>query len=209
MKNLIFAVLALLLSACANLSKKDCETRNWYAQGEADGLAGETRNALTESSKACSKHGVLVDAESYNKGYEKGLASFCTYKNGQQYGRHGKYYHGSCPKKLEAEFLKGYNLGKRELEIERKEIQLEQRKQELDKQEAKLKSRQEILASLNTKECTSSSDCTIRESCSLGKCKKSGAKCSFDSDCEKRGRCSFQTVCVGANCDSLNLCKYD
>ncbi|OFZ28562.1 MAG: hypothetical protein A2622_05575 [Bdellovibrionales bacterium RIFCSPHIGHO2_01_FULL_40_29] len=209
MKSIFFILAVVIVSSCTTLSKKDCQTINWYEWGKSDALKGKTSMVFTDYTKTCSKHGIALDKDNYIKGRVEGLKNFCTYKNGEQFAHKGETYRSVCPQQWEPEFLKGYQLGKRNYELEQKERELELRKQDLEEQEAKLRSRQAILSSLKTKQCNLSSDCTIDDNCSLGKCKKSGAKCSFDSDCEIEGRCSLETVCAEGDCDTVNICKYD
>jgi hypothetical protein len=209
MKSIFLILIAVVVSSCTTLSKEDCQTMNWDERGKSDALKGKTSKVFADYSQTCNKHGVAVNPDEYAKGRDRGLRLFCTYENGQQFGREGKSYNKVCPQNLEIEFLKGYHIGKREYEIEQKEKVLERRKQELEKKEAKLKSRQAILSRHNTKECTFNSDCTIRGDCFFGKCERSGAKCTFDSDCELIGRCSLETICAGGDCDTINICKYD
>ncbi|MCB0363296.1 MAG: DUF2799 domain-containing protein [Bdellovibrionales bacterium] len=182
---------------------------DWQEQGKEDALKGESSGVLAEYTKACNRHGIPLNQENYAKGRAEGLKLFCTYSSGHQYGRQGKSYSGVCPQEMELDFIKGYHIGKKEYEIEQAELELERRKRALEEEEAKLRAREAVLSHFNTRQCSFDSDCDIRGNCSFGKCAKSGASCTFDSECAVRGRCSSEFVCAGSDCDRINMCKYD
>ncbi|MCB9093235.1 MAG: DUF2799 domain-containing protein, partial [Halobacteriovoraceae bacterium] len=186
MKKLIL-IFFLFIASCTTLTKEDCQSMNWFEKGRSDAMNGKTIKAFSEYNKTCSQYNVTVDHEKYASGRVQGLTFFCTYENGQLFGRGGEAYLGICPQKLEPEFLKGYYIGKKEAELKKKEQELELREQDL-----KLKSQQTILTKLNTKQCMFNSDCTLEGNCTFGKCEKNGNKCSFSSDCKTEGRCSLE-----------------
>lgn len=121
MKSIFLILVAVVVSSCTTLSKEDCQTMNWNERGTSDALQGKTSKVFADYTQTCSKHGIAVNQDEYAKGRTRGLRLFCTYENGQQFGREGESYNGVCPQKLETEFLKGYRMGKREYEIEQKE----------------------------------------------------------------------------------------
>ena len=45
------------------------------------------------------------------EGYARGLERYCTGRNGYAQGANRAAYQGTCPKPLEAEFLRGYHMG--------------------------------------------------------------------------------------------------
>jgi len=178
------------LASCATMSKEECQTANWIEKGKIDGFEGRSNQRFSAYHKDCMKHGIVPNLEEYEKGRQLGLKSFCTMKNGEEFGRTGKSYLGVCPDDLEPSFLKGYNLGKKQYEIDQKERELEVR-------EAELHRRQLIMQNSHQK-CKSHSDCVISDNCSFSKCSKTGMSCNFSSDCKISGRCN-----------SKGLCRYD
>lgn len=109
-----FATLALALLAlggCATLSKGECLTANWYLIGRNDGAHGYERARLYEHRQACMQYGVWPNAKAYYVGRRKGLASYCTTRNGFREGRAGNPYRGVCPASSEQAFLRGYRKG--------------------------------------------------------------------------------------------------
>lgn len=171
-------------SSCTTLSKEECQSMNWFAQGKSDGMRGQSAKEFAKYHKACSKHSISVDLEAYVNGRVRGLQTFCTYESGHQEGLDGKEYFGVCPKDLEADFLKGFRLGKREYELRQKEEAIAQRKRELDEQEAQLKAKKSLIFRNGSKTCSFNSDCRTDGFCSSGACIGSGKSCTFNSDCE-------------------------
>lgn len=128
----------ILLSSCSVLSKKDCQSMDWFEGGRIDGSQGQDSYKFVKYSEACLKHGISVDHAKYAEGRQAGLSVFCTYQNGLRNGKNGKNYQNVCPKHLETGFLKGYNLGKREHEFESKKRDLDRRERELQRREQEL-----------------------------------------------------------------------
>ncbi len=109
---LLFAVFAL--SACATkMTENDCAGADWSAIGERDGLYGEGPEKLSERTAQCAEFGLPANAESYQAGRLKGLATYCTPEAGFDAGRNGRAYRGVCPAETESAFLAEYNIGRR------------------------------------------------------------------------------------------------
>ena len=68
-----FAVLAL--HGCAGLSDADCRSANWYAIGYRDARYKLQSQAEVYANQ-CSRHGVQVDAASYEQGLRQGRFDF-------------------------------------------------------------------------------------------------------------------------------------
>src|SRR5690606_31802964 len=107
---------ALLLSACASMSEKECLSANWLDQGYRDGLAGRTASLLEDHREACSKVGVTPNAQQYHAGRNQGLLEYCTPANAVNEGRQGRSYRNVCPMHLERQFLANHQRGYRAYE---------------------------------------------------------------------------------------------
>ena len=109
-----FALSALVLaSGCASMTPADCRSANWQAVGYQDGLKGNP-DRLENRRQACARAGVAPETgadESYDEGWNDGLASYCAPANAFVQGRRGKQYHGVCGEDLEAAFLEAYGDG--------------------------------------------------------------------------------------------------
>jgi hypothetical protein len=104
--------LALILTGCATLDKSECINADWYSIGYEDGARGLKTSHIGDHRKACAKHGVAPDFETYEKGRQQGLTEWCTPRNGYSHGSGGNQYNGACPKHMEAAYLKAFNQGK-------------------------------------------------------------------------------------------------
>ena len=114
MNRCVFALSALVLaSGCALMSPDDCQSGDWQAVGFEDGLKG-IPDRLETRRESCARAGVAPETgafETYDKGWNDGLVSYCAPTNAFVQGRRGKVYHGVCGKDLEPEFLKAYGDG--------------------------------------------------------------------------------------------------
>ncbi len=100
----------LLLAGCAShLSKEQCLNTNWNQLGYQDGLQGKQRN-LEQDTLDCDQYKLRVDTKAYNDGNQAGLAKFCTYQQGYQFGSKGKGNPGTCGSNTSA-FNRGYLKG--------------------------------------------------------------------------------------------------
>lgn len=133
-------VSGMVLSACATLNEDECLTANWQQLGQSDGMAGRPSNYVSLHHEACSKHGVPVNDEQWQSGWQVGIRLYCTPQNGLQVGRAGQNYANSCPADLAPEFLTAYQVGKRvadaRKEIEQLKSELEQAKRHMEKGDA-------------------------------------------------------------------------
>lgn len=105
-------LLSLMLSGgCATLSKQACQEGDWYGIGYEDGTKGYESSRLMEHSKTCLEYGISPNAADYRKGWNSGIALYCTKDRGYQEGSGIDRYRASCPESLEQDFLRGYLLG--------------------------------------------------------------------------------------------------
>lgn len=141
-RTILLFVVPLILTGCASLGKKECLAGNWTGIGNTDGTKGELADArLAAHTKACGKHGVQPDTDSYMAGHAEGLKKFCTtesgYNNGtdfviKDYSR--DTYNNVCPADLKLGFLTGYIKGlKLNLDILHEELVSEKAELEADR----------------------------------------------------------------------------
>ena len=123
-----------ILSSCTILTKEECESIDWVQKGSKDALEGRTKDEFQDYQMACSENGVKISKRSYYKGFIQGLRKFCTYKSGYQFGLQDRYYRSTCPPKAGKKFLRGYNQGIKEAELQEREEELNRREQELQEE---------------------------------------------------------------------------
>ena len=138
MKQLTLIVMSLVLTGliigCATLSKDECLQADWYEIGYRDGSRGTPRSLFQKHFDACLEHSIQADRESYFKGREDGLSSFCTYDSGFSQGSAGKSYHHVCAPELESEFMAGYRKGIEVFEYNSQVASLENRLRNIENQ---------------------------------------------------------------------------
>ena len=105
-------VLATAASGCASLSENECQTADWESIGYIDGSRGYDAGRIASHAEACSEHGIKADSQLYEEGRLRGLELFCTGPNGVRVGRQGYSYSGVCPLSLQADFMRGYEIGR-------------------------------------------------------------------------------------------------
>lgn len=88
---------ALIVSACATLSKDECLSADWHHLGMLDGSGGLPLSRLNEHREACAEFGVLPDEAQYKAGRNSGLAVYCLPANAIKEGLAGRRYSGVCP----------------------------------------------------------------------------------------------------------------
>jgi len=105
----IIAVLGV--SGCAGMSADECAVSDWHTIGYEDGARGYSAAQIGKHRKACAKHGVALDFESYQAGREDGLRQFCQPSRGFNLGAGGGHYNGVCPADMEFDFVEAFNSG--------------------------------------------------------------------------------------------------
>ncbi len=101
----------LLIAGCATLSEDECLTGNWQSIGYTDGAKGQAPERIDEHNKACSKHGIPVDLETWLAGYDQGLDVYCTADNGAWVGASGISYKKVCTGPRGEAFHYGHQAG--------------------------------------------------------------------------------------------------
>lgn len=107
----IFAILALLLSACSTMNKNECLNADWRTIGYGDGARGYKAGRIGEHRSACAEYGVRPNLNAYNTGREQGLSQYCTPTTGYNKGLSGYRYNGVCANHNERDFVEALNYG--------------------------------------------------------------------------------------------------
>ena len=138
MRQLILIIVSLVLTAfmigCATLSKDECLQADWHEIGYRDGSRGTPRSLFQKHYDACLEHSVQADRETYFKGRQDGLLSFCTYDSGFSQGSAGRPYHHVCAPERESEFIAGYRKGLEFYEYNSQIASLENRLRNIENQ---------------------------------------------------------------------------
>lgn len=116
------SVFAVALSACSTTPEiVACAAADWVDLGERDGAAGETKGQFNDMADKCGDRGLLVDRAAYDKGYQIGLAQYCSPQGGFAAGFRGENYEDVCPMEAEVSFLTAYGFGERLMRLEKDE----------------------------------------------------------------------------------------
>jgi hypothetical protein len=125
MRVFLIGLTSLILGGCATLSEEQCGRGDWFGIGEADALAGNTPDRLSQHHAACAKYGVAPDAAAYDAGYGQGLEAFCVPAQGFALGRRGGSYYRQCPPETDVAFLPAHHLGHEVHALEQDLIRIE------------------------------------------------------------------------------------
>jgi hypothetical protein len=143
---LSFLLISMLtLAGCATLDKNECLNADWQTIGFEDGAKGYAATRIRSHRKACAKHGVAPDFETYEAGRLKGLEQWCKPRNGYYLGVRGERYNGVCPDYLVPAFVEALNLGRALYEYEK---QVKKHESELRKMNAALETMDEDILAL-------------------------------------------------------------
>jgi Protein of unknown function (DUF2799) len=132
----VVVLLGAALSGCASLSENECQTADWESIGYRDGSRGHDAGRIADHAEACAEYHIKADRELYEEGRQRGLELFCTGANGLRVGRQGSSYSGACPLSLEAEFVRGYELGR---ELHDLDAHMQQLQSEIQRVQAELR----------------------------------------------------------------------
>lgn len=88
MKAVILTIMgaSLAITGCASLSKAECQVADWYQIGAKDGANGHDWSRLASHAKACAKVGITPDRDTWERGRQAGLYSYCTPANAYRVG---------------------------------------------------------------------------------------------------------------------------
>jgi hypothetical protein len=104
--------IAVTLSACAGMSRKECELADWRAVGYEDGYKGMGPDRFGVHRRECADHSVAPDFAAWQAGRAQGLAEYCQPARGFDEGARGATYFGVCPAELEDDFVMNYDRGR-------------------------------------------------------------------------------------------------
>ncbi|AEC18717.1 hypothetical protein PT7_0177 [Pusillimonas sp. T7-7] len=122
------------LSGCATMSEGECLTANWLDRGYKDGRHGYPASRVVDHREACSDVGVAPDMTQYRKGYDQGIAQYCTPANAVAEGRSGRSYGHVCPARLEGRFLVYYRQGRDAYDAQQRVDRLNRQSRELQRE---------------------------------------------------------------------------
>ncbi len=94
------------------MDKEECRTVDWRTIGYEDGAHGYGADRIAQHRKACAKHDVTPDLDSYLRGRDAGLREYCQPANGFRVGSAGHGYNGQCPADLDHAFADAYEAGR-------------------------------------------------------------------------------------------------
>lgn len=145
----IIAASIFFNTGCATLSKEECLMANWYDIGYEDGAKGYPTSRIAKHRKACVKHGVHSDLQTYLDGHASGLVVYCTPQNGYQLGLRGGALNTLCQGPSSDGFVRAYYDGQEiyqfKLMISQQQKRADQIKNKLDRVEKKIEEKEEEL----------------------------------------------------------------
>jgi len=136
----LLLLVLVVVQACVSLSKEECAKGDWLSVGEKDGARGlHPEEQFKFHVFSCKRAKVMPDYTSWYKGFQQGLLRYCTPLSGLHYGQLSKRYYNLCPADTERDFLRGYNLGRKqsgyEYDISTSKLKIENLKSEIWKLE--------------------------------------------------------------------------
>lgn len=132
-----------LFSSCATLDENQCRAVDWNTLGTKDGEQGRSADYIGQHRKACERHKLPVDEQSWRSGWERGIRAYCTPENGLFVGRGGQSYTNSCPTELKAGFEEAYRVARTLRDAESRLSRVRDQVEQLMKAEASAKTREE------------------------------------------------------------------
>lgn len=108
----------LAMTGCASLSERQCRAEDWYQIGFSDGVNGARPDRVSSHGEACAKYSIQVDSQQYEFGRRDGLIHYCTTARGLGVGQEGMSYTGVCEGTREADFIRGWRVGRQFHEID-------------------------------------------------------------------------------------------
>lgn len=103
------------LMGCQTSKIKTCSSLNWRGAGQNAALKGLDRaSSFSKLKDQCEKFKTPIENTSFDEGYLRGLAQFCTTASGFDYGFAGNQNPQVCPKSKNSIFLKGFYKGRLE-----------------------------------------------------------------------------------------------
>lgn len=143
MAKLLVLMLGITLAGCAakpSVSEYQCMAGDWQTIGMRDGAQGRATTALLSHQEACGAYGVVPDRVAYNRGWQQGIAQFCTVDNGFELGQRGARRNSIC---VDPSFQQAFREGKELYHARREVAEFEQQIIELEARIPQIK--QEII----------------------------------------------------------------
>lgn len=84
------------LAACTTMAVQACPITDWYAQGVADGRAGQASDRLVRHRESCPDATAVPDERAWLEGRREGLAEYCQPHRAVDAGLAGRGYAGVC-----------------------------------------------------------------------------------------------------------------
>jgi hypothetical protein len=94
------AIATLIMSGCATMNEQECLTADWESVGYSDGRVSREPTRLDKHRAACIEHGITADRNAYDRGYDKGIRTFCSEDMAFALGTGGHPVPALCPADL-------------------------------------------------------------------------------------------------------------
>lgn len=130
----------MVVGGCATMSPEECAVADWEHLGERDGRFGQPPEFFGRRASDCEEAGYGADQTAWRRGWDRGIADFCTPDNGFRKGLEGYSYEHICPGLLESDFLEGYEPG---IAVHDAQSRLEQTESEVERVEKRLRAMRE------------------------------------------------------------------
>ncbi len=86
----LLAASMLGLAGCASMEPEQCRASDWFRVGREDGERGNSNRRIAAYTEDCLKVGIRPDPGRYRQGWDLGIPSFCTARNGWRAGTQGE-----------------------------------------------------------------------------------------------------------------------
>lgn len=130
----------VMAGGCATMTPEECAVADWELIGERDGRSGHPPEYFARRAGDCQEAGYEADQAAWRRGWDRGIADFCTPGTGFRKGLEGYNYDHICPGYLEDHFLEGFGTG---IAIHDAQVRLDQTKSEIESTEKRLREMRE------------------------------------------------------------------
>ncbi len=128
---IIGALMASSLVGCASMTPEQCQSANWHDVGYQDGKDGNDPSIVDDYATDCLEANVVVNKSQWQQGFKQGTEVYCSADNGYKVGSEGRTYYNVCH---DEQFLKNYQLGKKEYQRQQRLMSLDSQIADLDNQ---------------------------------------------------------------------------
>lgn len=126
----------VMIGGCATMTPEECAVADWELLGERDGRSGQPPEYFARRAGDCAEAGYEADQAAWRRGWDRGIADFCTPDTGFRKGLEGNGYDHVCPGYLEDRFLDGFETG---IAIHDAQARVEQTASEVESAEERLR----------------------------------------------------------------------